>query len=239
MSNISQEEFKSRIYLLIGLILFIVTFGTIGFILLGKTFFQALLLTFQSLAFMFEEEQGIAKILEIFLAIFGVMTLAWVFTNIFEMVSSGNFGEYLKIREFSNKMKSMKNHYIIAGGGRVGEELALKLHQERKPYIIIEKNLESVYKLKKKNFLVMFGDVTEEDILKKAKLSEAKTLILALPETEKNILVTLTAKELNPEIEIIARADKPSLISKLKKAGARAVIVPEIEAADKIFSNLK
>ncbi|MCX6748181.1 MAG: NAD-binding protein [Candidatus Pacearchaeota archaeon] len=239
MSNLTQEEFSMRIKILFGLIIFIISFGTIGFIILGKSFSGALMLTFQSLAFMFEEEEGIAKILEIFLAIFGVMTFAWVFTNIFEMFSSGNFREYLKIRDSFNKMKSMKKHYIIAGGGRVGEELATKLQDQGKKYIIIEKNLEAVSKLKKKDFLVMLGDVTDEEILKKAKLSEAKMLILALPETEKNLLVTLTAKEINPEIEIIARADKPSLVSKLKKAGARTVIVPELEAADRIFSSLE
>ncbi len=239
MSSLTPEEVKSRIFILIGLIVFIIAFGVIGFTILGHSVLQAVMLTFQSLAFMFELERGAAKILEIFLAIFGVMTLAWVFTNIFEIFTSGNFREYLKIREFSNTLNNMKKHYIIAGGGRVGEELASKLKSQGKQYIIIEKNLEAVSKLKKNKFLVMAGDVTDEEVLKKAKLVQAKTLILALPETEKNLLVTLTAKEITPDIEIIARADKPSFVSKLKKAGAKTVIVPELEAASKIFSSLK
>ena len=239
MPNLTQEEISMRIKIFLGLIIFIILIGSIGFSILGHGFSNSLLMTFESLAFMFSEETGASKILQIFLAIFGVMTLAWVFTNIFEMFSSGNFREYLKIRDFFNKMKSMKKHYIIAGGGRVGEELAFKLKAQGKKYIIVEKNLEAVSKLKKKDFLVMLGDVTDEEVLKKAKLSEARMLILALPETEKNLLVTLTAKEIAPEVEIIARADKPSFVSKLKKAGAKTVIVPEIEAADKIFSSLK
>ena len=132
----------------------------------------------------------------------------------------------------------MRNHYIIAGGGREGEEIASKLKARKKECIIIEKDEKTAEKLKEKGFFVENKDVTNEEVLKEANLKEAKALILTLPEVEKNLLVILTAKQISPETEIYARCDKPSFASKLKKAGAKVVVVPEIEAANKILDEI-
>ena len=235
------KEFPKRILIFLILFLALIALGTFGFKFLKNiSFSEAFSRTFETLAFMFESETGLVKALEIFLAIFGVMLIWWIFWSFFDLLISGNLTKYLKTEMFLSKMKKMKSHYIIAGGGRVGEDIAKKFIQDKKAYIIIEKDNNKIEKLKSKGFLVLKGDVTDsdEDILKKAGLEKAKALILALPETEKNLLVTLIAKEIKPSIDIYARADNPAFVSKLKKAGAKTVIVPEIAAAEKIFKDL-
>jgi voltage-gated potassium channel len=103
---------------------------------------------------------------------------------------------------------------------------------------LIESDSQTASALRKKKYPLVEGDALREEILKKAKIEKASKIILTLPETESNILVTLTAKEINPKIEIHSRCEDTALVSKLKRAGAKLVTVPEIIAADKIAEDL-
>jgi Trk K+ transport system NAD-binding subunit len=134
----------------------------------------------------------------------------------------------------------MKNHYVIAGGGRVGEEIARELDKLNKKFVIIEKDPAKVLKLRKKKYIVIEGDANdvESQILSKANIKEASVLIIAMPETEKNLLLTLMAKEIKPELDIYVRCDHPEFVSRLKKAGAKSVIVPEIVAANQFVKEM-
>ena len=223
------------IFLLLALLFSV---GVIGFKLLEKlTFKDSLIFTLETFAFMFHEKTGLSRALEIFLAGFGIILLWWAFWTFFDILSEGTITEYLKTSRFFSNLRKMKNHYIIAGGGRVGEEVAQSFSKSKKPFIMIEKDEAKVCKLKKKGFSVLQGDVEEpgEEILKQANIKDARAIILAMPETEKNLLVTLMAKELNPNIDVYARADNTAFVSKLKKAGAKTVIVPEVAAAEKLL----
>ena len=242
MAKTAKEvrEFPKRVLIFFVLIVILFLVGTLGFkYSMNLSLSDAFIMTLETLAFMFHAESGFGKFLEIFLAIFGVFLIWWILWGLFDMLLEGNLGEYLKITKSLNKLSKMRNHYIIAGGGRVGEDLALHFCDNKKECIIIEKNEETMKKLKKnKNFFVMQGDVTDENVLKQAKIQDAKAIILAMPETEKNLLVTMIAKELNPNIEIYARADKPAFVNKLKKAGAKVVVVPETVAAEKFLQEI-
>lgn len=233
-------EFPRRIMIFIILLASLLILGTIS----AKIYYKASLhdsfiMTLESLAFMFHDSPGFGKIMDIFLSIFGVFLIWWILWGTFDMLLEGSFSEYLKISSFFNKLKKMRNHYIIAGGGRVGEDIALHLSKLKKEYILVEKDIKVVSKLKGKNLLVINGDAVDEGTLKQANIKEARAIILTMPETEKNLLATMIAKEMNPNIEIYARADKPAFASKLKKAGAKAVFVPEIVAAEKFLEEIE
>jgi hypothetical protein len=87
----------------------------------------------------------------------------------------------------------------------------------------------------------MVNDVEElyDKVLLEAGMDRASKIILTLPKTETNILITLTAKDINPKIEVYSRAENENLIKKLKKAGAKIVIIPEVLAGDEIVKDLK
>ena len=240
MTKIEEvRELPTRIITFLFLIVFLIAIGTLGFkIILGISFSSAFITTLESFALMYHAEGG-AKVLGMFITLFGVILLWWVLWSLFDIISEGSLREYLKISDFLSRLKNMKNHYIIAGGGRVGEEIASHLLRKKKEYIIIEKDEPTIMRLKKNRLFVMQGDVTDENVLKQARIQNAKAIILAMPETEKNLLVTMTAKELSPNIEIYARADKPAFVSKLKKAGAKVVIVPETVAAERFLESIE
>ncbi len=126
------------------------------------------------------------------------------------------------------KIGKLKNHYIICGAGRVGMCVADELRKRGKDVVIAEKDNALVDKLREKGYLVVNGTSTEEDTLVKAGIKNAKYLIAATGDDGKNILIILTAKELNPNIKIGARAASEAMIVKLKHAGAEHVVLPEI-----------
>jgi voltage-gated potassium channel len=187
---------------------------------------------------MFQEQSGVGRGLEIFLSLFGVFLIWWVLWSVFDMLMEGEFGEYIKVRKFVKVLRRMENHYIIAGGGRVGEELAKGLLREHKECIIIEKNLDTVGRLRKKDYIVMQGDAHDESLLKQAGIMSAHAMIITLPDPEKALVATMIAKEVNERLDVYVRCENPSFVTKLKKAGAKAVIVPEAVAADKIMEEI-
>jgi voltage-gated potassium channel len=240
MDKITFREFPRRIEIFFILLVSLLLLSTLAFKFINNiTFHDAFVMTAETLAFIYHSHSGLGKALEIFLSIFGVFLLWWILWGIFDLLLEGNFTKYLKIRRTMYKLEKMRNHYIIAGGGRVGEEIVKYLLKEKKDYVIIERDVSTVNKLKKEGLFVIYGDVTNEDVLKQAGIKDAKVIILAMPETEKNLLVTMIAKEINPKLEIHARADKPAFVSKLKKAGAKIVVVPEVVAAEKFIEAIK
>ncbi len=233
------NELPRKILIVLIALVALIVFGTISFkLILDISFQKAFITTLESFALLYQAEVGAAKVVGIFITLFGVIVLWWGLWSIFDLLYEGNLGEYLKISDFLSKLKKMKNHYIIAGGGRVGEEIAMRLARNKKEYIIIEKDEPTILKLKRNKLFAMHGDVSDENVLKQAKIKDAKAIILAMPETEKNLIITLVAKELNPNIDVYARADKPAFVSKLKKAGAKVVIVPELVAAEKFLESI-
>lgn len=234
------EEFPKRLKIFFLAILCIFIIGSVGFTIISRiSFKESFLRTLQTLAFMFEESSSLQeRLLEIFLALVGVFLIWWVLWSIADMILAGNLKKYLKTKLYASILNKMKGHVIIAGGGRVGEEVARVLSEKKGKFVITDMNPEVVASLKRKKYIVVEGSAEQEEVLLKAGVKDAKKLIITLPKTEANIMITLTAKELNPGIEIYARCENTKHVSKLKKAGAKVVIVPEIVAGDKLAESL-
>lgn len=233
------EEFPRRIKIFSWTVVFVLVIGTLGFWIIDKQGIDgAFLRTLETLAFIFQEEKGVARFLEIFLALVGVFVVWWVLWSVADMLLDGNLTKYLRLRFYTRHVKSMKNHCIVVGGGRVGEEIARVLKMKKKQFVIVEKNVDQVIALRKKGYVVIEGDALREGVLEQANIIQAQKIILTLPKSETNLLMTISAQEINPEIEIYARAERQSYVSKLKKAGAKTVIVPEIVAADKLAEDI-
>lgn len=238
LKNVEEFPRRIKIFVIVLIVLFLI--GTFSFMsLTGSNFNDSLLRTVETLAFMFHEDSGISeRMIEIFLSLVGVFLVWWVLWSLADMLLDGSLGKYLKTKFYSFKIKRMKNHIIIAGGGRIGGEIANVLSKKKEKFLIIDNDETTVRALKKKKYVVILGDASNEEVLKDAEIENAKKIIITLPKVETNVLLTLTSKELNPKIEVYARCDQPSLVSKLKKAGAKAVVVPEIIAGDKLAEDL-
>jgi voltage-gated potassium channel len=228
---------KFKIFLVLSICLFL--FSTIIVMLVkGHNLADSIIYTLEALSFMIHEEAGFMRGFQIFMATFGGFLIWWILWSLFDVVFESNFSDYLNELKIHKRLKKMKNHFIIVGGGRVGEELANSLASEKKQFVIMEKNPERIKLLKSEKFTVINGDSADTDALKKAKITDARVLVITSPETERNLLIMLVARELNPKIEIFVRGDNPEVINILEKAGAKKVVIPEIAMADQFMVDL-
>lgn len=241
LDNSEAGKLPKKIFVFFVLIIILFIFGAMGFVIVeGVSFKEGFILTIESLSFVFPDFSVFSKFFGFSLSIVGLFLIWWVLWTFADLVFEGDITQYLKARFYNLKIKKMKDHYIIVGGGRVGEEIARNLDHLKRKFLIIEKDPAKVIKLKKKKYLVIQGDANdiESRVLDKANIKEARVVVIAMPETEKNLLLTLIVKEIKPEIEIYARSDHAEFVSRLKKAGAKSVIVPEIVAADKFIQEM-
>jgi voltage-gated potassium channel len=118
---------------------------------------------------------------------------------------------------------------VICGFGKVGKQTINTMEFHKKDFIVIEKDSQIVDETKKKNtFNIIKGDATKDEILISAGIKHAKSLITVLPSDADNLFVVLTAKSINPNLNIISRASIDSSVPKLKIAGADNVVMPDI-----------
>lgn len=240
-SKVLEEvgDLKKRLIAFFVIVSVLLIFSTISFMWIKKIdFISGFILTLETLGYLAEPEAGMVRFLQIFLTLIGVFLVWWVLWSLTDLLVDGTFTKYLKLKYYTRLLSNMKDHYIIVGGGRVGEEIAEIISKKKSKFVIIEQSSEVIKHLKKKGYLVVEGDATNEEILKQSNIDKAKKIAITLPVSEKNLLITMTAKELNPTIEIHARADKKSIASKLKKAGAKTIIIPEIIAGDELAKEL-
>lgn len=235
------SEAKRKLLILAVIFIGIFLFGTVSIsVIKNISYKDAFLNTLETLAFIHKvEETGSVKIIQIFLLIFGGFFVWFSLWTSFDVVLEGHFNKHFKEVRIMKKINQLKNHYVICGGGRVGMHVAELLKEKKEKFVIVEKAEYLVKESIRKGFLVLEGDSLDEEMLIASKINNAKALIAVLPETEKNILVILTAKELNPKIQVYARCNRVEYVKKLKKAGADYVFMPELTCAEEIVSKLK
>ena len=119
----------------------------------------------------------------------------------------------------------MANHIIVCGFGRVGEQVVRELVKNGTPVVVIERNTDWLEEMDDPLPYVE-GDATEDDVLIAAGIERAAGLIAALPSDANNVFIALTAKGINRDIQVVARAERPESEEKLRRAGADKVINP-------------
>jgi voltage-gated potassium channel len=131
-------------------------------------------------------------------------------------------------RRQSRKMSKLRNHYIICGAGRVGSHLVRSLLGVEEPFIVIETDQRRVSELTDLGVIVLVRDATLEESLREAGVEHARGLAACLPDDADNVYVVLTARDLNPNLHIVARAAEEQAEAKLIRAGANRVVAPTI-----------
>jgi voltage-gated potassium channel len=126
------------------------------------------------------------------------------------------------------KSESPEGHVIVCGYGKIGEKVCEVLEEHKKEYVVIEQNSTISKLLMEMEIKVVEGDATHSRILKMAGVEKAKGLVATFANDTTNIFVVLTARELNPDIVIASRAVSEEVVSKLHRAGATIVVLPEV-----------
>ena len=160
-----------------------------------------------------------------------IITSWGAFTYSISVITShfveGGLGNFLYKYKHKNILKKMKNHTIIVGFGRNGKSASEEISLRKKEFVVLEKDHNIIMENLNSNINFLEGDATEDSFLIEAGIEKAKALLLTLPLDADNLFITITARYLNPKIQIITRATNDSAERKLIIAGADEVVMPE------------
>ena len=158
----------------------------------------------------------------------GVSTFAFMVGSFSQMLVDGHLHKLLWRRKVQRRIDKLDNHYIVCGYGRIGGVVVQELLKVSSDVVVIEHDPALVEKLKLDGIMHLSGDATDDGLLIAAGIKRAKSIVTALTDEAANVYVTLTARQLNPKISIIARANNTSHITRLEFAGADKVVLPHL-----------
>jgi voltage-gated potassium channel len=218
----------------------ILIFGTIGYHLIEPAFtlFESFYLTAINISTLgYADVKPLTTPGRIFNLL--IIVMAWI--GIFiaaritgQMVIEGEIARIFGRKKMDKKLNALSNHFIICGYGRVGRVVCEEFARHNAPFVIIERNDEMAKEIESKEYLYITGDCTQDSVLTSAGIGRAKGLINAIPDSADAVYTVLSARQHNPALFIMARADSPSAEQMLKRAGADRVISPQASAGTRM-----
>ena len=163
------------------------------------------------------------------LIMFNFGIFAYAVSAFTSFVVYGEFFKSMHANVIQKEISKLKSHIIICGFGRYGSEIVHNFLNHKVEFVVIENDHDAIEQIQKSKERILYieDDATHDEALIKAGVKEAKALITALPEDSDNLLIALTVRQLNPDINIISRAKHHKTVKKLETAGASHVIMPE------------
>ena len=223
-------HFLRRLALLIGLIAGLVLAGALALSLFEDVSywhgFRWALDTVATIGSIPEPDTVPGQITKIVLITFGVGTMFFVLVTMTEFFVAGHLSGLLDARRMQSKISQLSEHYLICGFGRVGQQIAHDLASEEVPFVVIDDNPEMRVHAEEMEVLIIDGRGSDDEILAEAGIDRARAVIACMDSDAENIFTTLSARELRPDIQIVARAASESSERKLLRAGADEVVSP-------------
>ncbi|MGD8344235.1 MAG: potassium channel protein [Desulfobacterales bacterium] len=210
--------------------------GTFGYMAIeGWPFIDAIYMTVITISTVGFKEvnqvDGAGRIFTIILVFCGVGFSLYVAAAVVQFMVEGRIRIILGRRRLDKKIDRLKNHYIVCGYGRIGRVLCRHLKKAEIDVAVIEKSPERVSVMDEDNILYIADDATDENNLLKAGIKRARGLVAVLATDTDNVFLVLTARQLSPELFIMARASQRNAIIKLRAAGANMVESPYVMGA--------
>lgn len=222
---------KRKFILIIFFFIVIIFVGVVGYMnLLNVGFIDALYMTSITISTVGYGEVGEmtpqAKIFSIGVIFSGLAVVGYGFTSLVTIFFEGNIKDAWRKKRMESRIGELKDHYIVCGAGEVGHTVIHSFIESKLNFLVIEESEKRVEELKEEGVLTIHGDATSEDILEKARIQEAKGVVVTLSNDADNVFTVLTARQMNNEIYIVSKAIDKSAHNKLLKAGADKTISP-------------
>lgn len=224
----------SRLWLALGLLVLSFAVGVGGFMLLENyPFVDAFYMTVITASTVgFGEVHPLSDVGRIFVSfyiLFNLLVVAYLVSVLTAYIFDGELRHLFRMIRADQEIKSFRDHVIVCGFGRNGFKAYDELRHSGARAVVVEQNQALVTAANEAGHQIpaVFGDATLDSTLRQAGIAHARALITALPKDADNVFVALSARELNPNIIIIARASARSSVSKLISAGASSVVLPD------------
>lgn len=211
-----------------------VTIGTTGYMLIEDySFNEAFYMTIITLSTVgFTEVQPLGETGRIFASFYIIGNIgiyAYSATVFSKFIIEGEFFKNRFLKKMDKKIQALDDHVIVCGLGKYGREIIQYFDRQNQTYVIIEQSEDAIQKVtdKTEHLLWIIGDATDDKILQQANISHAKSIIAATGDDSENMYIVLSARQLNPKIDIISRAIAKRSEKKMFMAGADHVIMPD------------
>lgn len=166
------------------------------------------------------------RVLTTFVILTGVGNFAFILGAFSQLIVEGRLFKLLGRRRVLKTISKLRGHCIICGYGRIGSVVAQEIMDEGYDIVVIENDPKAIERLEEEGVLHISGDATSDEVLAEAGIGHAQSLIASLSEDSQNVYVVLSARQLNKNINIVARAGAQEHVGKLKLAGANVVLMP-------------
>jgi voltage-gated potassium channel len=168
----------------------------------------------------------------------GTTSVVYLVGHFLQTVAEGVVKRAMNQRRQTMELAEIKDHTIICGFGRLGQVLAEELKQAQYPFVVIDKDPQRCEQAHALGYLLVEGEATEEESLEKSGIERATCLAAVLPSDTINVFVTLTARNMNTHLRIIARGQQPNSEKKMRQAGANEVVLPSTIGAFRIAQSI-
>lgn len=231
--------FDSQVALALTTTILVMAGGTVGYMLIeGWDFHDSLFMTITTVATVgYGEVHPLSRAGEIFsmaLILVGVGAVLYFLTMITQWVVEGKLRQVMGRRSLERRIRSLKDHYIICGYGRIGAQVADMLAERDVGMVVIDTSEDATRRLEAAGIHYVLGSATEDESLLAAGIDRARGLVATVSSDADNVYIVLTAKGMRPDLFIIARATEPGSERKLKRAGADKVVSPYFIGARRI-----
>ncbi len=179
------------------------------------------------------------RVFNIFVILFGIGIMLYVFSASTAFIVEGELKDIFRRRKMLKQIQQLKDHFIVCGAGETGQFVIEELIKSGHSFVVIdldEGHLEKVQHLGQ--FPVLKGDADDDEVLDAAGLERARGLVTALPDDRDNLMVTVTVRQKNPTIRIVARCAEAGMVDKLIRAGANSAVSPNMIGGLRLASEL-
>lgn len=222
-----------RIYFSVTALLIIAMLGSIGYHLIeGWSLFDGLYMTVITLATIGYGEvhplSQVGRAFTIVLIILGVTAVGLILATLTQTLLEAQLTTILGRRRVFKDISKLEHHFILCGAGRVGIRIIDEFKKKHVDFVVIERDPQVADRLLQQGELVLMGDATDETVLEGANVKTARSLIAAASSDAENVYIALTARGINPDLYIVARANDLAGERQMRRAGVNKVVSPAL-----------
>ena len=211
--------------------LLVILGGTIGYVVIeGMSAFDALYMTTITVTTIGFKEvfplSAAGRIFTMILAYAGIGVILLIASEFARAMLETDLRRVLGIRRELKLMKRLRNHIVVCGHGRMGQAVVDVLDQRGLTFVVVDIDPDHCRELEDRGKHVVRGDATDEKVLASTNIAQAKTIITCLADDAHNVYTILLARQLNPDVTVIARAVEGGAEERLSLAGADRVLNP-------------
>ena len=168
------------------------------------------------------------RIFTMFLSFAGIGIMTYIMMSLTAFVVEGELNEAFRRRKMEKRIEKLREHYIVCGADGVGSHVARELAATQRPYVVIDPDREKIDRFhgQEEGPAFLVGDATDNETLRRAGIDRARGLFAVTGDDNLNLVISLSARQLNPGIRVVARCEEPRNIEKMQRAGADSAVSP-------------